>query len=267
MKKQRLLVVNNLNIYYGKKHVIRDACFSLRQGEFTALLGLNGSGKTTLMRGICGLKKAGSGKCTWGGMDMLALNEKTRARLMSYIPQRHSIVYNTSVIDVVMMGFNPSLRFFQSPGKKQRLLACKTLESLGIEKLSDDNFLHLSEGQKQLVILSRALVQNTPVMLMDEPDSALDFVNRNLVLSKIRDTIHSQKKCGLITMHDPNFALRYCDRLLLMSNGRIIDEVSLNPDTAGMPESNIRDIKNKLSQIYGDIDIIEHNNGFLIVKE
>ncbi len=259
MNEQKSLIINNLNISYRKKHIIRNVSFSLRKGEFTALLGLNGSGKTTLMRGICGLKKPSSGACLWGDIDILSLNEKSRARLISYIPQRHSIVYNTSVIDVVIMGFNSSMHFFQSPGKKQKLLAVQSLQTLGIEHLADDNFLHLSEGQKQLVILSRALIQNTPVMLMDEPDSALDFVNRNLVLSKIRDTIHTQEKCGLITMHDPNFALQYCDRLLLMSDGDIQEEIYLSSDSA--------DLKNKLSLIYGDIDIIEHNNRYLIVRE
>lgn len=258
MNTQKSLIINNLNVSYGKKQIIRNAGFSLKSGEFTALLGLNGSGKTTLMRGICGLKKASSGSCSWEGVNILELNEKQRANLISYIPQRHSIVYNTPVIDVVMMGFNASMHFFQSPGKKHRQKASQVLQKLGIEALTDDNFLHLSEGQKQLVILARALIQNAPILLLDEPDSALDFVNRNLVLSKIRDTIHLEGKCGLITMHDPNFALQYCDRLLLMYDGHIQDEIYLNSDSSV--------IKDKLSRIYGDIDIVEYKDSYVLLK-
>lgn len=259
MKRQKLLSINNLSISYGQKHILRNATFSLRSGEFTALLGLNASGKTTLMRGICGLTKASSGNCYWKGVDILRLNEKLKAKLISYIPQRHSIVYDTPVIDVVMMGFNAAMHLFQAPGKKQTLLAVQALQKLGIENLKDENFLHLSEGQKQLVILARALIQNSPIMLLDEPDSALDFSNRNLVLSKVRDTVHQQQQCGLITMHDPNFALQYCDRLLLMFDGRIDDEINLN--TA------VNDVKIKLKRIYGDIDILKYKDRYVIVRE
>lgn len=96
-------------------------------------------------------------------------------------------------------------------------------------------------------------------MLMDEPDSALDFVNRNMVLGKIREILHDQNRAGLITLHDPNFALAYCDRLLLMRDGHIITEVT-------MYSADRDTIENALCQIYGDIRVLEHPGGYAMVR-
>lgn len=259
MMKPELLLVQDLSVSYGENHVIKNIGFSLHPGEFTALLGLNGSGKTTLLRAICGLKKASSGSCFVNGNNCLDFHEKQRARFLSYIPQRHSIVYDTSVMDVILMGFNASFGFFQTPGKKEQKLVLEALEKLGLETLKDESFLHLSEGQKQLVILARTMVQNAPIMLLDEPDSALDFVNRHMVLSKIKDSISKNAKCGLITLHDPNFALQYCDRLLLLSGGSICAEINSKMDPS--------QIKNNLSKIYGDIALLEHRSNYVMIKE
>jgi len=257
MSESNLLHVNNLCASYGDNHVIRGAEFSLQHGEFAALLGLNGSGKTTLLRAVCGLKQVNSGFCFVNGVDSLELNEKLRARLMSYIPQRHSIVYDIAVLDVVLMGFNANMSMLQTPGKRERKLAEEALERIGIQVLRNENFLNLSEGQKQLVILARTLVQNSPIMLLDEPDSALDFVNRHMVLSKIRGVIKKGKYCGLITLHDPNCALQYCDKLLLLSEGRICDVVNVDSDLA--------DVKKGLGRIYGNIDILKLRGHYVMV--
>ena len=130
---------------------------------------------------------------------------------------------------------------------------------MGLGEKADLDYAELSEGQKQLVILARTLVQDAPVMLMDEPDSALDFVNRNMVLHQIRTIIHTQNRGGLITLHDPNFALAYCDRLLLMKDGSILTQVPLQ--TAGRDE-----IESALSQIYGEIRVLQHPGGFVMVR-
>ena len=107
--------------------------------------------------------------------------------------------------------------------------------------------------------LARTLVQDTPVLLMDEPDSALDFVNRNVVLRKIRHIIHTQNKAGLITLHDPNFALSYCDTLLLMKDGSIIQRLPL----AGASRE---DVEEALKKIYGNIRILTYEGGFVMVR-
>lgn len=254
-----LLNVTNIRCGYQHREIVHDVSLSVAPGEFCALLGLNGCGKTTLIKAICGFLPTHSGRCFVGGTDCTAMNERQRALQISYIPQRGSPISGKTVMEVVLMGFNARLHLLDSPGKIHRLKAMEALAQLGMEQLADRDYAQLSEGQKQMVILARTLVQDTPVMLMDEPDSALDFVNRNVVLDKIRYVLHLHNRAGLITLHDPNFALSYCDSLLLMQEGRIIQRLSLKDATR-------EDVEDALRKIYGNIRILRHEGGFVMVK-
>lgn len=254
----RLLEIDHIRVSYGKKNIISDINFSVEGGEFCALLGLNGSGKTTLLRAVCGLLKADQGRITVAGKCLSPMNEYQRARLLSYIPQRSSEMNGVTVLDVVLMGLNPHIKLLESPSHKQREQAVKLLDKAGLLGYENHDFDKISEGQKQLAIFARALIQDAPVMLMDEPDSALDFVNRNIVLSRIKSAIHEKKKAGLITLHDPNFALAFCDRLLLLKSGNIACDIQLK-------DASNEEIREGLSLIYGRVDLLEHKGKRLMV--
>ena len=157
------------------------------------------------------------------------------------------------------MGFNAHLPLLSQPTQRMREQAVDTLERLGLPDRSGEDFLTLSEGQKQLVILARAILQDAPVMLMDEPDSALDFVNRHQVLMRVREQLAGARCAGLITLHDPNFALAYCDRILLLQDGVIADEIRLG--TASREQ-----IGASLSRIYGPVDVLPCPQGFVMVR-
>lgn len=253
-----LFRLENIHISYGSHPVIRGIDLWVGAGEFCALLGLNGSGKTTLLHGACGFLPM-EGRCVAGGRDCARLNERQRARLISFIPQTSSLGGGRSVLEVVLMGFNPRLGLLQSPTRQHRQLAQEALEHIGCGHLARRDFGTLSQGQRQLIILARCMVQDTPVTLMDEPDSALDFLNRHMVLGKVRQMLHDGGRAGLITLHDPNFALAYCDRILLLRDGRLQGELAM--DRAGREE-----IQEKLSLIYGDIDVIPYPGGYLMGK-
>lgn len=254
-----LLEVMDMSVSYGKKSVIDGCSMTLREGKLTALLGLNGSGKTTILKSVCGLLKGKCGIWEACGEDMRKINERRKAQLISYVPQKNTIVYSISTTDVVAMGFNPHLKLFSTPTKAQKEAARNVIRDLGLEEKVDMDFLSLSEGQKQLIILARAIVQNSPIMLFDEPDSALDFINHHLILSKIRDIIHRGRKCGLITLHDPNFALEYCDEIMMLRDGKIVDSFA---PAALKAEA----IKQKMTKLYQNIEIIEHKGKFVLVK-
>lgn len=254
-----LLSLSHVYGGYPRHEVVRDVSFSVEEGEFCALLGLNGCGKTTLLKSICGLLPMRQGSCLAAEQDCTKMHERERARLLSYIPQRGSLILGKTVLEVVLMGFNPVLGLLDSPGTPEKGTALATLARLGLGEFVSRDYSALSEGQKQLVILARALVQNTPVMLMDEPDSALDFVNRNMVLGKIREILHEENRAGLITLHDPNFALAYCDRLLLMRDGAVARELRMNGAAR-------EEIEEALSLIYGKIRILQHPGGFAMVR-
>lgn len=254
-----LLQVEHLSGGYGRNLVVRDVGLTVAGGEFCALLGLNGCGKTTLIKSICGLLPTREGRCLVDGEDCTKLNERQRALRMSYIPQRGSLITGKTVLEVVLMGCNPRLGLLDSPGERHRKQGLEALARLGLEGCGDREYAALSEGQKQLVILARTLVQDAPVMLMDEPDSALDFVNRNLVLEKVRQVLRAQNRAGLISLHDPNFALSYCDRLLLMKQGAIVEDLPLE-------QASREDVEAALAGIYGRISVLEHRGGFVMVR-
>lgn len=174
------------------------------------------------------------------------------------MPQRHSIVYDINVLEVVLMGITPYLGLFDSPRKKHRKMAYEVLEKMGMEELAYENFLHLSEGQKQIVIIARNLMQNSKIMLFDEPESALDFNNKHMVISRIRDLIKSENKIGIITLHDPNIALNYCDRIMILNDKKIISDFYVE-------KVDIKALAEIFNNIYDEIEIIEHNDKYCIV--
>lgn len=251
--------IEKIEAGYRDKNIINNISFSVKTNEFTAILGLNGTGKTTLLKTIGGLLKPVSGKVLVNGQDMLLLNEKELAKHISYMPQRHSIIYDTKVIDVVLMGITPYLKLFESPNKKHKEMAHKILESMGIVRYVDSNFFNLSEGQKQLIIIARSLMQDAEVMLFDEPDSALDFKNKHMIMNIIKDILEKKDKIGIVTLHDPNFALRYCDKIIIINEGKIYSEFSIK-------DIGIKYLIDTFSKIYGEIDIVSHKDKYVIVR-
>ncbi|NLL36175.1 MAG: ABC transporter ATP-binding protein [Fretibacterium sp.] len=248
--------IEDMCVSYGREKIIHGVSLSIGAGELCALLGLNGSGKTTILHAACGFLPM-TGVCTAAGQDCSGLNEKKRARLISFIPQVCSMRGGITVMEAVLMGFNAHLGLFGSPSRAQKQFALDTLERLGYASFKGRDFGTLSQGQKQIVLLARCLVQNAPVMLMDEPDNALDFLNRHMVLQKIREVLRTQQKAGLITLHDPNFAMNYCDRLLLLKSGYLVGEIK-------MKGASREELEKKLSLIYGAIEVFSFNGNFFM---
>lgn len=254
----QLFSLKDIKVAYGKTEIIHGVSMDIAPGEFCALLGLNGSGKTTILHACCGFLPM-TGSFTVNGTECRGLNEKKRARLMSLVPQVCSLQGGRTALDVVLMGFNSQLGLLESPSMEHKRRAIAAMERLNCVEFAEKDFGELSQGQRQIVILARCMVQDSPVMLMDEPDSALDFLNRHMVLSKIRELIKEENKAGLITLHDPNFAMAYCDRLLLLKDGRLVGELDMGRAAAD-------EVRQKLSLIYGDIELLQNGGSYLMGK-
>lgn len=239
--------VSHLFAGYGNRPVIRDLSFSLGSGRVMGLLGSNGSGKTTLMKAICGILPHG-GRCTLDGIPLEGLPSKKLAQRCGYIPQRSGISIDISVLDVVLMGFNPWLGLLEHPNEYMKASARETLSLVGLEKMEEENYLHLSEGQKQLCILARTLVSKTSLLLLDEPESALDFYHRYRMLRTLRTILQTENRCALISLHDPILALNHCDDLLLLEEGRCLG--ILHPK-----EDSLEDMEAQLSRLYGPVTL------------
>lgn len=251
-----ILEIEKLCAYYGKRKIIDEVSFSAENGEFTAILGQNGSGKTTLLHSVCGFIRS-EGRITVNGQDMTGANEKKRSALISYIPQVSGIKDGYSLFDVVLMGANPHLDIFSYPSAEDKKKALEMIELVGLSGKEEKDFSHLSEGEKQLAITARALLQDAPVMLMDEPDSALDFNNRHKILKTLRSIIRTKDYAGLIAIHSPEFALNYCDRILILKNGKIAAD--FKPENTGKDKT-----EEYLSLIYDNIKLFENEYGYTV---
>jgi iron complex transport system ATP-binding protein len=191
-------------------------------GRFCALLGPNGSGKTTLMRCINSILKPEQGKVQLMNKDVAALNRPQIAKLVSFVPQSSHTVFAYSCLEMVLMGGVSRLKMWKVPGPQEQQKARQVCDEIGIGAWADGHFNQLSGGQQQMVMLARALYQETPIMLLDEPSSHLDFANQHKVMGLIRKAVKVRGVTALITLHDPNLALHYCDEVIVLKQGRII---------------------------------------------
>ena len=242
-----LLAVTKLSAGYGAFPVLKDISFTAGEGMLIGVLGENGSGKSTLLKSICGILPH-SGTCSFDGTALEGLQARQLARLCGYIPQRSGITIDISVLDVVLMGFNPRLGLLQQPDRQMHAQAMFALEQVGLLDFAERSYLSLSEGQKQLCILARTLVTASPFLLLDEPESALDFRFRHSMLSILRNYISTGRRCALISLHDPGLALNSCDRILLLHGGSICGDIV--PRTDSLPS-----MEEKLKIIYGQVSL------------
>ena len=146
------------------------------------------------------------------------------------------------------MGFNPKLGILEHPTKKMKELAVEALRKVGLFCGEETNYLHLSEGQKQLCILARTLVSESKLLLLDEPESALDFRFRNQILELLKNRVESKKSSAVVTLHDPVLALNFCDKLLLFSDGCVLGTIEPKKDS-------IEKMEQMLGAIYGNISL------------
>lgn len=239
--------VNHLSAGYDKNRVLSDVSFSLESGFVMGVLGANGSGKTTLLKAVCGIVPH-EGSCILDGTKLEGLSARSIAKLCSYIPQRSGITIDIPVLDVVLMGFNPRLGILEHPDAQMIAAARSALKQVGLAGREDDNYLHLSEGQKQLCILARTLVAQSSLLLLDEPESALDFRYRYQMLELLREWVHGKKVGVLAALHDPSLALNYCDRLMLLSDGVCLGCISPREDSMERMEA-------LLSRLYGPVSL------------
>ena len=173
------LCVQDLTVQYGAAAVLQGVSFSVpAPGHLIGLLGVNGSGKTTLLKAAAGLLPH-TGQCLLNGVPLESLSTRRLAQTVSYIPQQSGISVSLSAREVVLMGFNPRLGVLQSPTAAMRAAADEALRTVGLADKAGQDYLTLSGGEKQLCILARTIAEDAPLLLLDEPDSALDLANRS----------------------------------------------------------------------------------------
>jgi iron complex transport system ATP-binding protein len=211
-----MVVFNNVALGYHHQPVLHNVSFTLQRGEMCCLLGANGCGKTTLMRTLLGLLPVLHGEIALVGKPLPQWSAAKLAQKVAYVPQAHNGPFSYSVIDMVTMGRSAHLGLFASPNLRDRQLALDTLETLGIAHLEQRRFPTLSGGERQLVLIARALVQQPELLVMDEPAASLDFGHQITLLKRIRQL----KTAGitlLMSTHHPMHAKAVADTIVTLS--------------------------------------------------
>jgi iron complex transport system ATP-binding protein len=216
-----MLAGHNLTIGYPDRVVGSGLDVTFNKGEVLALLGPNGGGKTTLLKTLLGLLAPKGGEVRLDDKPLAAHSIRERARLIAYVPQTHVATFAFTVQAVVLMGRAAHGNLFSRPSAADRAVAAAVLERLGIAALADRPYTMNSGGERQLVLLARALAQEPHFVVLDEPTASLDFGNQGKVLREIRALAQSGHGV-LFTTHDPNHALRAADRAYLIRDGRRI---------------------------------------------
>ncbi len=251
--------LSNLSVGYyqgsRQKKVLSNLNLSIFAGEIIALLGLNGSGKSTLLRGITRLQAPLSGEITLNNLDLNKWSKNDLAKQLSYVSTEIISNNNLHVFDLVALGRYPHTSWTGHLSDNDRKIIYNSIRSVGIEGFTYTRINELSDGEKQRAMIARALAQDTPVIILDEPTAFLDIPHRYEIFRLLAELSLKMKKSIVISTHDLNIAIQEADKLWLVSNGNI---------TEGSPEDLV--INNSISQVFGSESVIfNHENGNFIV--
>lgn len=216
-----LLEATALRFGHPGRTVGADLSLALHAGQVVALLGPNGGGKTTLLKTLLGLLPAQGGALRLDGRTLGEWSLPERARRVGYVPQGQASTFGYSARQMVLMGRTAHLGLLARPGARDHAVADDALRRLGIAHLADRSVHRMSGGERQLVLIARALAQQPRAVLLDEPTASLDFGNQGMVMRAIR-ALADEGLGVLFTTHDPNQALRCADAALLLREGRVL---------------------------------------------
>lgn len=216
-----MIRLDNISFSYGINGFFLDnVTLTVKEGEFAAVIGPNGSGKTTLLKITAGILSGYSGTAEINGKNIKNTGDAERARLVSYVPQSDSQVFDFTVGEIVMMARRPHMGPLGMPGKRDKEVAAAALERYGISAKSGRLYGSLSGGEKRMVLIARAAAQETPVILMDEPTSYLD-IHHQAELMENSALLAKEGKTVVMILHSVNLASEYCGRIIALREGKI----------------------------------------------
>jgi iron complex transport system ATP-binding protein len=235
-----MLDVADLAFGYGRRRVGSGLDLTVAAGEVLCLLGPNGGGKTTLFKTLLGLLPPLAGSIRLDGADVARWSRRRLAESLGYVPQAQGSTFPFRVFDVVLMGRASRLGTFASPGPTDHAVAARALASLDIAHLAERTYTEISGGERQMVLIARALAGEPRLLVMDEPTASLDFGNQTRVLTQVR-RLSRAGIAVILSTHDPDHAFLCADRVALLHEGRLL--------ALGTPEATIT--PENLARIYG----------------
>ena len=221
------LEVRNVSFSYGEHQVLNDVSFKVDAGKLVSVLGPNGVGKSTLFRCMLGLLKTYDGSITVDGKETRNMGARELAHHVAYVPQSHYPAFNYTVLDMVLMGTSSRTSPFSPPRGKEITAAMEALERMGMAEFAHRDYTHISGGERQMVLIARALAQHAKVLMMDEPTANLDYGNQMRVMEQVRK-LTGEGYTILQSTHNPDQAYLFSHQILAVQNGQIIADGSPN---------------------------------------
>lgn len=216
-----MLSIRSLSVDYGTLAALREVSLEVKAGEVLALMGPNGAGKTTLVRAITGVIPVCGGQVQVAGADLAGLSPSQRARYLAVVPQARRLPPDYTVWQTVLFGRTPYLGWMGRPSPHDRNCTRWALERARLLELADRRIDELSGGEQQRTLLARALAQETPILLLDEPTAHLDLRHQSDLLHLVRQLAREQGLAVLMAVHDLNLVAQYADRAALLCAGRL----------------------------------------------
>lgn len=211
-------VKNGCYRYPGtERQILKDVCLRVESGKVLSVLGSNGVGKTTLLRCMMGMLKWNSGESLLDGTPLAQIPERELWQKIAYVPQAKSSVFSYTAKEMVTLGRSSHLKMFELPSAKDEMLALSCMESIGILGLKDKQCNEMSGGELQMVLIARAITSNPSMLVLDEPESNLDFKNQLTVLNCIQELARQRGISAIINTHYPDHALQIADDALILN--------------------------------------------------
>ncbi len=218
-----MLSVTNLNFSYEQEPVLKNISFHLGKGDFCAVIGPNGSGKSTLLKAVSNLLDSPfTGSVVIDGKPLATFSARTLALQLGFVAQRTDVVFDFSVFDTVMMGRHPHQSRWQVSTPLDVAVVTEMLHKNGLWPLKDRQLTQLSGGEVQRVMVARAMAQQTPLLLLDEPLANLDVAYKFEVMKSLRELNREQKVTVVVVLHDFSFAKQFADKTLLLKQGELL---------------------------------------------
>ncbi len=215
------LAARELAFGYPGRRIGSDVTLKLARGEVLCLLGPNGSGKTTLFKTLLGLLSPQGGSVLIDGVDAGTMSREAVARQVSYVPQAHGAFFPFTVHEIVLMGRVAHIGLFAAPSRNDQNATDAAIARMGLTELAGKSYTQISGGERQLTLIARALAQEAPVVVLDEPTANLDFGNQVRVLERIR-ALADAGTGVLLSTHDPDHAFLCADRVAMLHEGRLM---------------------------------------------
>lgn len=212
-----LEVENGCFGYPKQEEILTDINIKLEEGHILSVLGPNGIGKTTLLKCMIGLMPWSRGRSLLTGKDIRTLKSKEIWNMISYIPQTHGFSFSYTGLEMVMLGRSSHLGLFSQPGHREIEMAEAMMEKVGITRLADKDCNRMSGGELQMVLIARALINEPKLIILDEPETGLDFHNQILVLSMVEKLAHEENIGAIMNTHYPTNAMSIADEALMMN--------------------------------------------------